>query len=134
MIYFSFSCRRHTRRNSDECTTVAGFVQGLQEELVGLRDDQNRIEIPNNLHAKNVEEQVTNLKMDHQNNLPGLLPTIALTSLLKNFTGDDVSETWQDWLDNFTLAARQGGWAPLVLTATGGSGPVRVRGHVKLSV
>ncbi len=26
------------------------------------------------------------------------------------FTGDDISETWQDWLDNFTLAARACNW------------------------
>ncbi len=35
---------------------------------------------------------------------------VVPNSLLKVFTGDDISETWQDWLDNFALAARACNW------------------------
>ncbi len=85
---------------------LQNLIQGLQDEIAALRNDQNRIELHNDLQVQNIENQVTNLEMEHQNNLPGLLPTVAPNSLLKVFTGDDISETWQDWLDNFTLATR----------------------------
>ncbi len=86
------------------------FVQGLQDGLAVLREDRNCIEIPNSLHAQNVEEHVTNSETERPHNPPGLSLTMAPILLLKNFTGDDDSETWQDWLDNFILAARACNW------------------------
>ncbi len=109
-LTLAFHAENVLEETSMDAQQLQDFLQGFWDELVELRDNRNRIEIGNDLHAQNVEEQVANFEVEHQNNLPGVLPTVALTSLLKVFTGDDISEMWQDWLDNFTLAARACNW------------------------
>ncbi|MCP3681375.1 MAG: hypothetical protein GY861_01675 [bacterium] len=86
------------------------FLQGFQDELSDLTNNRNIIELANDLHAQTVEQQVASCEVEYQNNLPVVLPTVAPISLLKIFTADDISETWQDWLDNFALAARACNW------------------------
>ncbi len=89
---------------------LQAYIIGLQNEVAQLRNDQNRIEAANDQQVRHIENQVNVLDVQQQNNLPGLLPSIAPNMLLKIFTADDPSETWQDWLENFTLAARACNW------------------------
>ncbi|MCP3683356.1 MAG: hypothetical protein GY861_11765, partial [bacterium] len=89
---------------------LQNLIQGLQDEITALRNDHNHMENANDLQVQNIENQVQTIETEHQNNLPGLLPTVAPSLLLKVFTGDDISETWQDWLNNFTLAATACNW------------------------
>ncbi len=89
---------------------LANVLLELQNGMEALRNEHAHIGNGNHAHVANVENQVRTLERERQNNLPRLLPMVVPNSLLKVFTGDDISETWQDWLDNFLLAARACGW------------------------
>ncbi|MCP3685715.1 MAG: hypothetical protein GY861_23965, partial [bacterium] len=89
---------------------LANVLQGLRQEVANLRQEQDRMGQDTTVNTNNIQNQVRVIERERQNNLPGMLPTVAPNSLLKVFTGDDISETWQDWIDNFALAARSCGW------------------------
>ncbi|MCP4651619.1 MAG: hypothetical protein GY853_16280, partial [PVC group bacterium] len=82
------------------------FLQGLRDEFADIRNTQNNIQVANHAHVQAVRQQLNNYEAEHQNNIPGILPTVVLLSLLKPFTRENISETWQDWFDLFVLTAR----------------------------
>ncbi|MCP3683121.1 MAG: hypothetical protein GY861_10560 [bacterium] len=61
------------------------YLQGFQDELADLRNSRNVIELVNDLHAQTVEQQVAGCEVEYQNNLPGVLPTVAPISLFEDF-------------------------------------------------
>ncbi len=62
---------------------LANVLQELQDGMDALRTEHTRIGNDNHAHVTNIENQVRNREREHQNNLPGLLPTVAPNSLFE---------------------------------------------------
>ncbi|MCP3683649.1 MAG: hypothetical protein GY861_13270 [bacterium] len=59
----------------------ADIIHGLQNEILALRTELTHIGNDNDAHVVNIENQVRTLERERQNNLTGLLPTVAPNSL-----------------------------------------------------